>query len=114
MQTREGVVTESTGVTTSSPNVSIGARGALMIKRVVAEAGQRVGIADGVLVVAGHHVHENYVDPATVDGTYFGPVEVPRGSVFVMGDARAGSVDSRIFGAVPRTAIVGRVVRRLW
>jgi signal peptidase I len=88
--------------------------GALMVKRVVALAGQRVGIEDGVLVVGGSRVREPYVDHATVDGDYFGPVEVPSGTVFVMGDTRAGSVDSRLFGPVRTDAIVGRVVRRLW
>jgi len=62
----------------------------------------------------GKRVSERYVDHATVDGTYFGTVRVPRGSVFVMGDARAGSVDSRTFGSVSRQAIVGRVVLKLW
>jgi len=88
--------------------------GDLMVKRVVALSGQRVGIVDGVLVVAGDTVKEPYVDRESVDGTYFGPVRVPAGSVFVMGDARAGSVDSRAFGAVPRRAIVGRVLFKLW
>jgi signal peptidase I len=88
--------------------------GALMVKRVVALAGQRVGIEDGVLVVGATPVREAYVDHATVDGDYFGPVRVPRGAVFVMGDARAGSVDSRTFGPVRTDAVVGRVLRRLW
>jgi signal peptidase I len=88
--------------------------GALMIKRVVAQAGQSVGVEDGVLVVAGRPVTESYVDFGSVDSTYFGPVRVPAGSVFVLGDARAGSVDSRTFGAVPTRDIVGRVVLRLW
>lgn len=88
--------------------------GALMIKRVIALPGQSIGVEDGVLVVAGSPVKESYVDAGTVDSTYFGPVRVPAGSVFVMGDARAGSVDSRTFGAVPKDAIVGRVVLKLW
>jgi len=88
--------------------------GELMVKRVVARAGQEVGIEDGVLVVEGRQVTEAYVDHATVDGTYFGPVRVPHGTVFVMGDARANSVDSRTFGAVPVDAVVGRVVTGLW
>jgi signal peptidase I len=87
--------------------------GELMIKRVVALGGDRVGIEDGVLVVNGCRVAEPYVDRDRVDGTYFGPVRVPRGSVWVLGDARAGSVDSRLFGPVPLHAVVGRVLLRL-
>ena len=85
-----------------------------MIKRVAGLGGDRVGIADGVLVVNKRQVAEPYVDHDRVDGTYFGPVEVPPRSVWVLGDARAGSVDSRVYGAVPVEEIVGRVLLRLW
>ncbi len=88
--------------------------GDLMIKRVAALGGDRVAIADGVLVVNGRRVEEPYVDHTRVDGTYFGPIRVRPDHVWVLGDARAGSVDSRAFGAVPEDAIVGRVLARLW
>ena len=90
------------------------ASGDLVIKRVVAVGGQTVGIADGVLKVDGMPVPEPYVDRALVDGTYFGPVRVPPGSVFLLGDQRLGSVDSRSFGPVPVGSIVGRVALRVW
>lgn len=90
------------------------AAGELMIKRVAAVAGDRVGVRDGRLVVNGVRVREAYVVPAEVDGTYFGPVTVPSGSVFVLGDNRADSVDSRDFGAVPVDHVVGNVLLRLW
>jgi signal peptidase I len=54
------------------------------------------------------------VDPVLIDGSYFGPVTVPDGEVFLMGDNRDGSIDSRIFGAVPTTAVVGEVEGRLF
>ena len=87
---------------------------ALMVKRVVALAGDRVGLADGRLVVNGHRRSEHYVDLASVDSVYFGPEVVPAGSVFVMGDDRADSVDSRDFGPVPLDRVLGRVLWRLW
>jgi signal peptidase I len=87
---------------------------ALMVKRVVALAGDRVGLADGRLVVNGHRRAEAYVDLASVDSVYFGPEVVPAGSVFVMGDDRADSVDSRDFGPVPLDRVLGRVLWRLW
>ena len=86
----------------------------LMLKRVVALGGQTVGIEDGVLVVDGRRPPEPYVDHDAVDSVFFGPVRVPRGSVFVLGDNRADSVDSRRFGALPQNALVGRVATRLW
>ena len=70
------------------------ASGDLVIKRVAAGGGQTVAIADGVLKVDGKPVPEPYVDRAQVDGTFFGPVRVPPGSVFLLGDQRLGSVDS--------------------
>src|SRR3954471_17983438 len=57
---------------------------------------------------------EPYIDRAEVGGTYFGPIRVPAGAVFLLGDQRFGSVDSRSFGPVPVDSIVGRVVLRVW
>jgi signal peptidase I len=88
--------------------------GDLFLKRVVAVSGDEVGIEDGYLVVNGHTVEEPYVDHRVLDGVYFGPVTVPPGSVFMMGDNRADSVDSRTFGPVRRDTIVGRVMVRIW
>ncbi len=86
----------------------------LLVKRVAAVGGDRVGIRDGRLVVNGVRVTEAYVVHAEVDGTYFGPVTVPDGSVFVLGDNRGDSLDSRDFGAVPTDRLVGTVLVRLW
>lgn len=84
----------------------------LAVKRVVGLAGDEVGLEDGVLVVNGEPADERYVDLARVEGVYFGPVEVPEGTVFVMGDNRAESIDSRTYGAVPLSDLAGRVVLR--
>jgi signal peptidase I len=86
----------------------------LLIKRVVAVAGDTVGIEDGVLVVDGRPIEEPFVDPAQMDSVYFGPVTVPDRTVFVMGDNRANSVDSRNLGPVPIGNVVGRALLRIW
>jgi signal peptidase I len=88
--------------------------GSLAVKRIVGLAGDRVAIEDGVLAINGHLQREPYVDHRTVDSVYFGPVVVPRGDVFVMGDNRADSHDSRDYGGVPRRSLIGRVLATLW
>ncbi len=88
--------------------------GALAVKRIVALSGDTVGTEDGILVVNDGPQRESYVDHATVDSTYFGPVTVPEGTVFLLGDNRAESIDSRTYGAVDLDAVVGRVVWRVW
>ena len=88
--------------------------GALLVKRVAAVAGDVVGLEAGVLVVNGHQVRERYVDYRLMVGVYYGPVRVPAGDVFVLGDNRPDSVDSRTFGPVPVNRITGRVLMRIW
>jgi signal peptidase I len=83
------------------------------LKRVVGVGGDRIAIRDGVLDVNDRVVPEPYVDHARVDGLYFGPVTVPAGHVFVLGDNRDGSIDSRVYGPVPLGDVRGRVLLRL-
>src|SRR3712207_7303918 len=66
-----------------------------LIKRIVGLAGDTVEVQDAVLYVNGTPRHEPYVAYEMVDANYFGPVTVPAGHVFVMGDDRANSRDSR-------------------
>lgn len=84
--------------------------GELLMKRVVALGGETVSVQDAYLHVGGHAVHEPYVDHEAVDGSFSRTVVVPPGSVFVMGDSRDFSIDSRDYGAVDVGDIEGRVV----
>ena len=85
-------------------------RGALAVKRVVGLPGDRVAMLDARLTVDGVEVDEPFVDHASIDGTYLGEVVVPAGTVYVMGDDRLRSVDSRQNGPVPERDLVGRVL----
>jgi signal peptidase I len=85
-------------------------QGTLALKRVVGVTGDHVAIRDAVLEVDDRPVNEPYVDQSRIDGTYFGPVTVPKGAIFVMGDNRAPSIDSREYGAVTFDRVVGRVL----
>jgi signal peptidase I len=88
--------------------------GELLVKRVVGLGGDQVAIEDGVLVVDGRTVCEPAIDPARQDGVYFGPVTVPDGEVFLLGDDRADSIDSRDFGPVRVADVDGHVSARVW
>jgi signal peptidase I len=86
----------------------------VLLKRVVAVAGDTVGIEDGLLVVDGRRPREPYADQKSIDSVYFGPVKVRPGTVFVLGDNRANSEDSRDFGGVPVDDVIGRARTRIW
>ncbi len=84
------------------------------IKRVIALPGEVVEIRHGVLYLNGRMVPEPYVPPRFTDVTDYGPVKVPQGSYFVMGDHRISSNDSRVFGPVASQFIYGRAVFAYW
>jgi signal peptidase I len=88
--------------------------GQSIVKRVVAVGGDSVGIEDGHLVVNGVNVSENYIDNDNMDGFYFGPDAVLPGYVFLLGDNRDTSEDSRAFGPVRVDDLEGRVLAKLW
>jgi signal peptidase I len=88
--------------------------GSPVVKRLVAVGKQTVEIRDAYLYVDGVRVDEPYVDHDRIDGVYFGPFTVPEGSLFVLGDSRDGSIDSRVFGPVREDTVTGRVVLRFW
>lgn len=83
------------------------------IKRVIAVGGDSVEGRDGVVFVNNREIDEPYLDPG-VETSSFGPVEVPEGTIFVMGDNRNNSDDSRNFGPVPVDTVVGRGFLLIW
>jgi signal peptidase I len=84
------------------------------VKRVVGLPGDSLVIKDSVLYVNDRAVDEPYVDHALIDAYYSRTFTVPEGRVFLLGDNRGNSVDSRDYGAVPVDDLLGRVVVRLW
>lgn len=91
-----------------------GLAGQVLIKRVVAVSGDTVEFRGGTLRVNGRTVKEPYVGAGSPPGASQGPLVVPEGSVFVMGDNRQSSMDSRDYGPVSEEGLRGRVLLRFW
>jgi len=81
----------------------------LRVKRVVGVAGDVVEIRNAILYVNDKPVFEPAVNYTRIHGLFFGPVRVPPHSVFVLGDNRDRSRDSRDYGPVPLANVIGRI-----
>lgn len=82
------------------------------VKRVIAVAGETVEIRMGRVYVNGQIFEEHFKTKPSL--TSYPKVEVPQGTVFVLGDNRANSEDSRFFGFVPLGNIKGKAVVVYW
>ena len=85
------------------------------VKRIVGLPGERIVFDDGMLQIDGVHHPEPYLGgmPASV-GLERLTCDVGEDEYYVLGDNRAHSTDSRRYGPVPRSEIVGVVRARLW
>ncbi|MEJ7842255.1 MAG: signal peptidase I [Rubrobacter sp.] len=93
---------------------SVDDRNTDLIKRVVAVAGDRVSVRTGRLFVDGKPQKEPFTNKKFPDRSFSAPITVPKGHVFVMGDNRANSSDSRVFGPLPKENIEGEAFLRFW
>jgi signal peptidase I len=85
-----------------------------LIKRVVGVPGDEVEVRSGTLLVNGEPQNEPYLNRENPDDSFFGPSRLSEGEVFVMGDNRANSADSRVFGPLPVENIEGEAFMRFW
>jgi signal peptidase I len=93
--------------------------GVTFIKRVVGLPGDRIAIRAGHVIRNGRPESDRYISSTcqTGDGTgcsFTTPIQVPAGHFFVMGDNRGESDDSRFWGPVPRSWIIGGAFASYW
>ncbi len=83
------------------------------IKRIIGVANDEIRIADGKVYLNGKPLDEPYLDEGmTTEAQLFTDIKVPEGYVFVMGDNRTQSTDSRAFGCIPVNKIESKVAFR--
>jgi signal peptidase I len=95
-----------------------------LVKRVIGLPGEVISLADGRVYINGHVLPETYLPPDVRSDTYPGPsnaayslhhaYRIPAGDVFVMGDNRPQSCDSRYWGPIRESTVVGKVDMRIW
>lgn len=90
-----------------------------LVKRVVGLPGETIWSSAGQVFVQGPDTQNKVVNvPEPVPGTQLGPAihrfTIPKNDFYVLGDNRTNSDDSRYFGPIPRSLVVGRVVMRIW
>lgn len=84
----------------------------MLVKRVIGLPGEKISIIQGIAYINGQRLNEPYV--VHRDNISMPPQQIPQDSIFVMGDNRPESGDSRSFGPVPRSHLMGIVVLRYW
>lgn len=86
-----------------------------LVKRVIATEGQRVDVRDGGVYVDGRRLSEPYTHGLTTErGSVSLPLVIPRGYVWVMGDNRTNSTDSRWFGPIALSTVRGHAFALYW
>ena len=90
---------------------SQGLQYATRVKRVIAVGGDTIETIDGAVYVNGEKIDEPYLSPDRIGGQYVRPQRIPEGCVYVMGDNRSVSRDSRYetVGPIPLFRVVGKV-----
>ena len=89
------------------------------VKRVIGLPGETIEARGGVTYIDGEPYDEPFLDPVMTSRYHsanysFGPVEIPEGSYFVMGDHRDDSNDSRMVGHIASNLIIGKARLIMW
>ena len=87
--------------------------GSTFVKRLIGLPGETVAERDGYVAIDGRTLREPYLNPRFRDDQS-GTWHVPSAHYFFLGDNRAHSCDSRVWGSVPRSSLIGPVVMTYW
>jgi signal peptidase I len=95
-----------------------------LVKRIIGLPGEVISLQDGRVYINGQFLPEPWLPAADRDATFAGPstqpyalhhpYKIPQGHVYVMGDNRPESCDSRYWGTISESTIVGKVDLRIW
>jgi signal peptidase I len=88
--------------------------GGTYVKRIIGLPGDTIAQRNGIVYIDGTPLEEPYLQPGRRGGRDFGPIKVPDGEYFMMGDNRQMSCDSRVWGPVPRKNLIGPVFFVYW
>jgi signal peptidase I len=88
--------------------------GGTYVKRLIGLPGDLWEERGGYVFINGHRLDEPYIRSARRDTQTIAPIRIPPGRYFMMGDNRASSCDSRRWGTVPRSSLIGKVIATYW
>jgi signal peptidase I len=88
--------------------------GGVYVKRLIGLPGDLWEERSGYVFINGRRLDEPYIRPARRDTGTIAPIRIPRGRYFMMGDNRSSSCDSRRWGTVRRSSLIGKVIATYW
>jgi signal peptidase I len=91
-----------------------GCGGGVFVKRIIGLPGDVWSERDGYVYIDGKKLDEPYIKADRRDHQTKGPIKIGKGRYFMMGDNRASSCDSRVWGTVPRKLLIGEVFFTYW
>lgn len=84
------------------------------VKRIIGLPGETLRVTNGVVYINDRPLSEPYISPDRAPVADFDPIIIPEGTLFVMGDNRNNSQDSRYWGTLPVENIKGKAWWRFW
>jgi signal peptidase I len=91
-----------------------GCGGGVFVKRIIGLPGDVWSERNGFVYIDGKKLNEPYIKPERRDHQTKGPIKIGKDQYFMMGDNRASSCDSRVWGTVPRHLLIGEVFFTYW